>query len=95
MVLSLLISFIVGFIIGAHHARLWDKITELRVMVEAIEDSKHTKTSGVVRPRLAGALVPIDTPGDERKSSVVRPRMPQTGDEDRQATLSTVRKRVQ
>ena len=94
MVMLLLISFAVGFLVGAHHAYLLRKVDSVYTTLQDMGAEKQ-KASGVVRPRIAGAPVPVDMPSDERKSSVVRPRMPQTGDEDKQTTLNTVRQRVQ
>ena len=91
--LLLLFSFTCGVVVGLATAH---RITTAIAEVEArLKKLSYEKRSGVVRPPLAG----MPNKGDEivntlRKSSVVRPRPPQTADDDKKLALSSVRNRA-
>lgn len=91
LTLALITSFAIGIATGLHILSI---VNRLKSAIQAINDAQKTdrkKNTGVVRP---GLNDPITQPDTERKSAVVRPRIPKLMADDTDQALASVRDRT-
>ena len=80
---------------GAHYAYLLKSIKDLADTLITAKQEVRRKNSGVVKPGLNAEPYREPVADDERKSAVIRPRVPKTDQDDTNAALESARNRVQ